>query len=180
MLDSPRFIYQIHNFIQEVKRIKGLSKEKNTTQRKKKHKFGPEFFGEKYIKLSKSEIKAECDHGLIVNTLAGIIEEKHKIKVGNKLYLDLYTTDSMGNISIIFEIKTDSSLSSIYSGIGQLLFNSIALPKKPRLVLVIPDESNNKSDLISRLQKIGIETLYYKWVNHKPTFPELGKIIKKV
>lgn len=176
MLDSPRFIQQILNFVQEVKRIKKLSEKeiRDSISKKIRKKFSPEFFGKKNSEMSTRLVSSECDHGLIVNSLASVLKEK-KLEIGNDLFRDLYVFDKSGKISSVFEVKPDLSLGSIYSGIGQLLLNSIEFSNKIKLILVLPEKPDE--NILSRLKKIGIHCLYYKWVNQKPYFSNLKDII---
>lgn len=174
-LDSSRFVQQILNFVQEVQRIKKLSKKvRKSISVKIRKKFSPEFFGRKNFEMSTKIVSSKCDHGLIVNALAHVLEEKG-LKIGNDLFRDLYIFDKLGNLSSIFEVKPDLSLWSIYPGIGQLLFNSIEFSSKIKLILVLPEKPNE--NILSKLKKIGILCLYYGWVKRKPYFPNLKDII---
>ena len=77
-LDSPRFVQQILNFVQEVQRIKKLSKKeiRDSISIKIRKKFSPEFFGKKNSEISTRLVSSQCDHGLIVNSLVSLLKEK--------------------------------------------------------------------------------------------------------
>lgn len=177
-LDSPRFVQQILNFVGEVKRIKKLcgkrKRIRDSIYKEIRREFTPEFFGKKNIDISSRAISSQCDHGIIVNSLALILEEEG-LEIGNDLYKDLYVLDKQGALSYVFEVKSDLSLGNIYSGIGQLLFNSVELSNKIKLILVLPEKPDE--NILSKLKKIGIHCLYYKWVNQNPYFSNLKDII---
>lgn len=157
-INSPRLPYQVRDFILEVDRIKKIGiGEIKKIEPKKKIVFTPEFSGKKRFKLNK-EIVSDADHGYVVGELARLFEAK-KITIGNDRNRDLYILDKEGNISTLFEVKTDMETGSLYSGVGQLLVNSLQEEKRPRLVLVIPQRL--PSGMEEGLKSIGVECLGY-------------------
>nr|MDO8080342.1 hypothetical protein [Candidatus Freyarchaeota archaeon] len=173
-LNSSRFARQVSQFVYEVDRIKRLvsfsSPQIETLP--KDYGFSEEFTGKKQYRIGKA-IEAECDHGLIVNNLASTLESLG-FNVGNDRALDLYIINTKGEITTIFEIKTDTSTSSLYSGVGQLLLNSINLAKRPRLILTIPEKLS--IDCEGKLNKLRIELLKFSWSEDKAVFPGLESL----
>jgi len=80
-------------------------------------------------------------------------------------------------MSVLFEIKTDLTTSSIYGSIGQLMYHSVMQEPHPMRVLVIPGKPNTQTKTI--LNKLGIETIEYTWQNDSPVFKNLKQIIEK-
>lgn len=147
-LNSPRFAKQVSQFVYEIRRIKALvlRHSKNINVGHGKHGFRKEFLGKKKFKIRK-DIEAKCDHGIIVNELASVLNGIG-LNVGNDINRDLYILSLKGKIAAIFEIKTDILSTNLYSGIGQLLLNSATLTKRPRLFLTIPERLNKTVERI--------------------------------
>jgi len=100
-LNSTRFIYQIKNFVYEVDRVKKMAIEGESES--EKDEFDEEYEGNKSYNINKN-INAECDHGIIVNELANILEKKG-YKVRNKRACDLFIKDRKDRIKALFEIR---------------------------------------------------------------------------
>ena len=161
---SPQFPYQITHFVYEVQRIKeGVSETKPDIQLL--HTFKKEFSGKRKYKVGK--VEAECNHGRVVNNLERQLRSIG-FATGNKYPIDLYVLDQNDRITVLFEIKTDSTSTSCYEAVGQLLFYAAKLPRKPLLVAVFPDSLDNHC--IDTFRKIGLETLAYRWVGNEPSF----------
>ncbi|MDD5451345.1 MAG: hypothetical protein PHT49_05565 [Desulfovibrionales bacterium] len=171
-LKSPRFVNQVRQFVFEVNRIKSLSSipSSQPISPADSDEFKEEFSGKKRQYKTSRIIEAECDHGLIVNNLSSVLEELG-LTVRNDKNRDIYIIDSNRKITAIFEVKTDTSTTSMYSAVGQLLLNSISLTVRPRLILVIPEQVDKT--LESKLKQLGIESLIFKWVTDRSIFPKL-------
>lgn len=174
-IGSKRFPYQVREFVLEVDRIKkiGTGAIKKPVM-KPVQGFSPEFSGEKRFKINK-EVVSECDHGYIVGELARQLESKG-LRVGNDRSRDLCTIGGQKNISSVFEVKPDISQNSIQTGIGQLILNSIGLPKKVRLVLVIPKRLPKQIE--SKIKEIGITPLVYEFKGEKVIFQKMNKLAR--
>jgi hypothetical protein len=158
-IKSHRLVYQVRDFVAEVDRIKKLATGKSEDFVPENDlDFTPEFLGEKHFELYK-HVVSKCDHGFVVNELAKYLELQG-LKVGNDRNRDLFVIDTSGNISTIYEVKTDISLYDLYSGVGQLLLNSCNLTGKPKLILVLPEELPKSLRL--KLQRIEINNLIYE------------------
>jgi hypothetical protein len=173
-LDSQRLPKYVSHFVHEVARIKSLS---NTEMEQInrisiKKGFSEEFSGRKKY-MAKSDIDAECNHGLVVNELASYLK-KEGYNVGNDTNRDLYIFRGQNIIKTLFEIKTDISTTNIYSGVGQLLINSLDYESKPNLVMVIPKEIRNETK--DKLAKLGITSLLYGWKEDNPVFTNISSI----
>ena len=69
-------------------------------------------------------------------------------------------------------MKPNTSTTSIYSAVGQLLIHSIVQARQPKLVFVAPEELSVQTR--SKLKKIGIGVLDYRWVDGDLDFPGLA------
>lgn len=174
-LNSSRFIREVYEFVLEVHRIKALvgSPAPKITISADDHEFKEEFSGKKKYQLTK-DIEAQCDHGIVVNTLRQELKTKGLI-VANDRHRDLYIVNTKHPMTHLFEVKTDMATTSLYSAVGQLLLNSVGLSKPPRLVLVIPEEPSKT--LKARLEKIHIDSLVFKWEGDKVVFPKLKSLL---
>jgi hypothetical protein len=172
-VNSPRFPYQVREFVLEVNRIKKIGTgEIEKIEPRKKSGFTPEFSGKRRFKLSR-EVVSNCDHGYVVGELARLLGAKN-LTIGNDRSRDLYILDKERNILALFEVKTDVSTGSLYSGVGQLLINSLQEESKPRLILVIPKKL--VSGMEEGLKSIGIECLTYKLGERDVNFKNLKEL----
>jgi hypothetical protein len=171
--DSPRFAEQIANFVHEVERIKTMTVSAERTTSGWDSVFKEEFYGKKKASTVNIQVQALCDHGLVVNTLAGNLENAG-LAVGNSPNVDLFTIDETGNPNILFEIKTDTMRTQCYEAVGQLFFHSAKLQKKPRLVAVFPNHIDKEFKGI--IEKLNIYCLTYTWIDNKPHFAEDSKL----
>lgn len=163
-LGTERFPYQVACFVKEVQRIK-----EQAYTAKPEIEFPPslskEFLGKR--RYSVGEVEAECDHGLVVRSLEKELGSD-EIVTGSRHPFDLYVLDPDGQVSILFEVKTDTTPASCYEAIGQLLVYSAPFAKIPRLVAVFPDSLDRHYAEI--FEKIGLRNLTYKWVKNEPIF----------
>jgi hypothetical protein len=172
-INSKHFPQQVSNFIAEVHRIKNLSTEETAAfSYLSNFKFTDEHFGISTLKR-KTTTTIERTHGIVVNSLARILEENGH-KIGNDRNRDLYI-HKRGQIKSLFEIKTSSSTQDLYSAVGQLLIYSIPIKGPLDLYLVLPDKLSKP--VKKRLDKLGLQIIYYTWDNNKPTFLDLDKVI---
>jgi hypothetical protein len=66
--------------------------------------------------------------------------------------------------------------SSVYQGIGQLVYHSASDRDGLRRVLVLPELPNAKTRAV--LANIGIEVLTYCWKGSRPVFKNLKALLK--
>lgn len=91
--------------------------------------FSPEFQGKRKSYPLGGEIEADCLHGSIVNSLAKILRDK-QLDFDNDHPRDLFIKHN-GAISVLFEVKTNTSTTSIYGGVGQLCCTLHVSRKRP-------------------------------------------------
>lgn len=179
-LNDKNLPYQIKNFIYEVDRIKSLLVSKKNKSdfadplETIKHSFNEEFVGTKEYKHRKGKVSSTANHGLVVNNLKKLIEEKGKL-VANDQQRDLYIYNNKAKITTVFEVKTSLKSQSIFTAVGQLYVNNIKLNPMPRLVYVIPELPNKK--LLETLDKLNIEVLVYTLKKGKTNFHNLERFI---
>jgi len=172
-LDSPHFLRQLSNFVQEVGRIKAIARgevnEINLPQDSEDSGYSDEFEGT-VNRQGKSIIEATYDHGTVVNQLKRILEKKGH-RVSNTKHCDLRVIRDEA-VRFQFEVKTSNDSQNIYAAIGQLLFHSSHLQHRPRLILVSPASIGEKERKI--LAKLRIKHLAYEWLEDKPRFQGLS------
>lgn len=173
ILGSDRTVEDIFNFVKETHEIKetfrkneimpneDLSYPKNTSSfldsdERTEDRKAPVYSNEA-IKLR---------HGYVFRVLKEILKDEgmNALRDKNK---DLLIIDQLGTSKVLFEIKTTSSIPNIYTSLGQLLFYSMSVVPKPRLIMVMPKKLD--SLLEEHLKVYGIELLYYKWENNETT-----------
>lgn len=172
-INSKLFPSQISNFIIEVQRIKNLVTEKsNDFSALLEYNYTAEHSGTSKIKKISTTI-IERTHGIIVNSLAKILEEDG-YSIGNDRNRDLFIHKN-GKINTLFEIKTSSSTQDLYSAVGQLLIYSIPIKTKVNLCLVLPEKLNKTVE--NKLEELGLKIIYYNWQKNLPVFKNLNQFI---
>ena len=164
-LSSRRFPHQIASFVYEVQRIKKEGKIETESRVPFTDTFKEGFSGTKEYVVGR--VEAECDHELVVSSLEKLLRLTGLV-LGNRYPMDLYVLDSSKRISTIFEVKTDSTSTSCYKAIGQLLFYSAKLDRRPQLIAVFP----NTFDKQHTFDRIGIQCLTYRWRRNQPEFDD--------
>jgi hypothetical protein len=178
-VDSPRLSVQLGFFVHEVERIKALEYTASHAPPRPVRripKFSPEFRGTKKYALRGGTVESSCDHGSVVSALQSLLESKYPGQVGNQGTPDLYVIGSSGDVSVLFEVKTDISSTSIQQGVGQLFMYGGAEPKMPKLILVVPGRPVAKTKEV--LQKLGIYVLAYDLAGDRVEFGNLGEVLE--
>jgi hypothetical protein len=173
-LRSPRFPYQIASFVKEVERIKNSPIETEEPSPIIEPIFSDEFSGTRSFSITNQEIKADCDHGLVANTLVEKLRRKG-LRVGNTQNIDLFITNENGDVEILFEIKTNATTTNYYGAIGQLMFHSARIDSNPKLVAVFPYNLDKR--VKSVFKKLGISSLTYRWEDDKPVFSRISQVL---
>lgn len=175
-ISSQRFPLQVADFVFEIQRIKkeGTTGAEQEGLPSPKHEFKEEFSGKKEYSIG--DVIAECDHGLIVNSLAEILRSQG-FKTANERPIDLYIVSPKGRILALFEVKTDSATTDCYTATGQLLFYSSGMREKPKLFAVFPESLDR--ELKNAFGKIGIQVIDYEWEGNKLKFTGVDSFKKK-
>lgn len=163
-----QFIHSVQKFKNEVRsgKIRPTKAQAFT--------YKPEFYGTRKS-YSVGTVESRCTHGLIVEALAHELERR-KMKYHNNRFQDLvWARDATGARSV-FEIKTDTSTSSIYSGIGQLMLHTAVDQTKPQKVLIIPDKPMSRTTVA--LQNIGIHIVVYSRLTSGYKFNGLAELLE--
>ncbi|HVO66947.1 MAG TPA: hypothetical protein VMT12_10725 [Syntrophales bacterium] len=175
ILNSPRFVRQVTQFVRKIDTIKNLY---SSPSSQLEITFDELCFREELIGASHAQPELDprfvCDHGLIVKDLYDVLSRRG-LKIGNNLEHDLLIANAKGDITIVFRVITDALPESIQSGAGQLLLASTDLQGRPRLILTIPEFIDEI--LKAKLKKLGIDVLVYEWQRDKAVFPNLPVLI---
>lgn len=169
-LESKRFCKQVSEFVHDIAKIRSLgnSEPKDAVLKS----YDPEYIGQKKYRVVNT-IVSNCDHGLLVDAMRKLLEKQDK-KVSKDRYCDLYLLNTRGVPQTIFEFKTDDSLSSVYSAIGQLLFRSVQWPSA-KLVSVFPDTISNS--VTAKLRQLEIHCVTYRWDKNYPRFRSIQNLV---
>lgn len=140
--------------------------------------FSPESPGPRAPYTILNPIRALRLHAIVVNALSKELEHSGH-RVANNQARDLAILSPDGRVEILFEVKTDNSTFSIYSGVGQLLLHGATENPQPRRVLVLPAVVNEK--LGKALRKVEIHVLLYSLHGDEstPAFESLSESLGK-
>jgi hypothetical protein len=176
VLNSPRFVRQVSQFVRKVDRMKDLFSSRTSQV---EMSFGELHFREELIGARYADPLADpasmCDHGLIVKDLYDALSHLG-FKAGNDPERELLIMNARKEITAVFEVTTNASIHSIQSAAARLLLANTELPKQPRLILALPeavDEALNR-----KLKKLGIDVLAYNWKHDQAVFPELQSLLR--
>jgi hypothetical protein len=173
-LDSPRCLQQVAHFVHEVAQFKqGGPRTVHPTQ--EEHWFTPEFQGPRKGYQTAGVVEASCDHGVVVSALAKALEGQRGFRVGNDRHRDLYLVSPTGHVPILFEVKTDLSTTSLYTGLGQLMLHGAHAEEAPQRVLVVPGDPDATTK--AALSRLGVSVLPYTWKGAQPEFLGLGGVL---
>lgn len=164
-LSDPELIKHIGRFVNEVAQFKKYvtAEGKTPGAEETTPSFSPEFTGtRKTSQRQKEIIKSIYRHGEVVNGLYKSLVELG-LNVANDQMRDVYIHDGRSRMKVLFEVKTDLSTSSIYGGIGQLMFHGACQVPSPKRVFVVPSRPNKKTSQI-------LERLKINWVTYKQNF----------
>jgi len=177
-LDDPELPYQVNHFVKRVYRFKEqvVSGKLPKTIDLANSKFTPEFSGQRQSYYQADKIKSQCNHGRVIDALHNLLESKG-LKTANDNYRDLFALDDTGSMTVLFEAKTDTSTSSIYSAIGQLMYHAEVQDPTPKRVLVIPEETTQETSNV--LNRLGIEVITYRWEEGNAAFSEVDSIFRE-
>ena len=181
---SPELPRRLAWFAREVARIKvvcaetedGKAPDRGTVARGMPI-FSPEFSGRRAAFSLAHQIEASADHGLVVDALAAAVKDVGCVPY-NDGARDLFVLDESNRMSVLFEVKTDLTTTSIYTAVGQLLLNGGAGRDAPRMVLVVP--GNPKPKTREALRSVGVAVLAFEWRGNRPVIEEseLGRLIR--
>jgi hypothetical protein len=173
-IDGKNLVAQFAHFAREVERFKASAvKGARSAIAAPKKRFTPEFVGQRKSYRYSGKVESQCNHGLVVSALADSLE-KRGLEYANDQVRDLFVVGPDG-ISVLFEIKTEVSTSSVYQAVGQLMLNGAAEAKAPKLVLVLPEKPQSQTR--KALEKLGIVVLPYAWHEAFPVFHDLDNAL---
>ncbi len=178
-LDDKSLRIQVAHFIREASRFKKFAVEgvlpgDDENISTEDPKFTPEFSGKRKKYVLDGTVESISYHGQVVEALNKELETGGFETANDRR--DLFIIKK-NNMSVLFEIKTDLTTTSIYGSIGQLMYHSILHEPKPLKVLVVPGRPDSHTKII--LHKLGIMTLEYFWQNNIPVFKGLEEMIRK-
>jgi hypothetical protein len=175
-VDGPHLLAGIAGFVRQVEHFKSLAAagaHANSSVYELRPEFRPEFSGKRRRYTPSEGVEASCDHGAVVNRLYDLLAAaNHKVSNGRA---DLFVVQN-GTVTHLFEVKSDVTTTSIYQGIGQLMFYGAAMAWTPRRILVLPDQPNELTRDV--LRRLGVSVLVFDWEGGVPTFPSIDEVMK--
>lgn len=131
--------------------------------------FSPEFSGSRSAYSVSRRIEAKADHGVVIDALEAAVKRIGHV-AANDGARDLFVLDEKNRPTVLFEVKTELTTTSIYTAVGQLLLNGGAVPDSPRKVLAVPGEP--EPDTHEALRAVGIHVLSFAWRGDNPVIAE--------
>lgn len=174
VLQSPRFARQIALFVRKIVRIKEAAATRSSQSELNLDELSlrEDLIGDRYCE-PEGETGAECDRGLIVGDLAGVLK-KRGLRTGNDGHRDLLVMDRQGRILALFQVLTETTLPGIHAGAAQLLLSGLSMPTVPILILALPKAPENA--LREKLKRLNIDLLIYRWDGDRAVFPDLDAL----
>ena len=101
-------------------------------------------------------------HGDIVDALHHWRMEQKlrpRFRIVKNVFIDMGVEDSRGRLVELYEVKTSTARSDVYSALGQLIVHG---PPSCKKVIVLPEEENLADDLMVALMRHGIALLRFE------------------
>ena len=101
-------------------------------------------------------------HGDIVDALHDWRKEQKlrpRFRIVKNVFIDMGVEDGRGRLVELYEVKTSTARSDVYSALGQLMVHGPASCKK---VIVLPEDENLAQDLMAALTRHEIALLRFK------------------
>lgn len=177
-LDDPELPNLVSHYVKKVYRFKEqvFSDKLQKSIDWNLKTFSPEFSGPRKSYRQTDVIKSQVNHGLIIDALLDLLETRG-LKTTNDNLRDLFIYDDAGSMTVLFEVKTDTSTTSIYGAIGQLMYHGAVQKVPPKRVLVIPDDP--KLETTNVLNRLGIGVITYRWKEGDVVFSYVDDILKE-
>ena len=171
-VDSRDAVENVYRFVREVKQFKDEVREGSHSRvpgqgLPQTLLYNPEFFGRKRGGLRKISDHFSW-HGRVVDALyKSLAEVNGDDQIFNTREIDI-GVHGFKEPKTIYEIKTNCSSQSIYTGIGQLFFHTSGL-EAPKKVLVLP-RSELGDEIRNIIESMGIEVLSYRFARNSVQF----------
>jgi len=171
LLKSERFPRQLAHFVHKIGHIKAGANAASpqTTLSFAEVSFREEWTGNRQGDFFR-DMAGLCDQGIVIRDLYHTLKTAG-FRVGNDPFRDLFVVDNQDRIHAIFHVKTDILPISLQEGVTQLLLQSLNIPHRTRLFLAVP--APPEDDVWSRLSKMNVDLLVYRWQKEKAIFPDL-------
>jgi len=177
-LGDSNFPDQLSSFVRWLHDLKaGALSQENAENGTEDHAFAPEFEGQRNPG-GRAGYVANVNHGRIVRHLyeqLGLHFDAYSLF--NNRNLDLGVRDGE-TIKWLFEVKTEPSLSSVYTAIGQLKYYATGrrAPADAKLVAVLP--SSIHDEVMRRIESLGIGVMRFDDDASGVHFHELDRVLQ--
>lgn len=175
MLSSPRFPRQVGQFVRKIDRIKQRA---HLLAARQLEIFADGAAGgevpERDMAATPPDLPGLSDHGIVLEDLAGTLVRRGRRLRGDGRR-DLTVVDERDRIAVLFEICADASPAGLSAGLGRLLLEGAALPHRPTLVLVLPEQPT--AELAETLVHLDIAVCTYAWEEDSAVFSGLDRLL---
>lgn len=180
-LGDRRLLDSIADFVMTVAEVKAAVRadkadgaDKATTKAPRRapsrEVFVPEFEGTAMRRASAAE--AVWHHGAVVRHLEAAVKAAG-FGTRNDKHRDLVA--GRRGREIVFEVKTEATPQSVYTGVGQLVFGAPRRRRGQTAALVLPEPLPR--GLKARLRPEAIEVIGYRWVEERVAFTGLRGVL---
>lgn len=174
-INDSAFLKLLAQYVKTVAEFKSKDQDMVplSPQTAKHLEFVPEFEGPKATYTVAGEVQSIVSHGYVINGLQKILKRNYDARKNGAI--DLFLRNEAGEMTHIFEAKTNGDRYSVYCGVGQLLLHAALEPSCHKRILVLPGKP--KPDLLERLDELGILVLRYTLDGNVPEFSNLDDVL---
>lgn len=165
-LRDPHMAQNVTDFVEAVSSFKSMvaaAPAKPTHERSadQAQDFHDEFSGTKTIP-ARASTTADCNHGRVVTALKNHLEVQYRRSNGSLINTKKIDLALVRNTQLlhVWEVKTDISLQSLYTGIGQLIVHTMG-HRSCAKTFVLPDSPKLPDAFLTGLATLGISTVLY-------------------
>jgi hypothetical protein len=115
------------------------------------------------------------NHGVVTNKLAELLRLSGEV-TGNDQRQDLLLLEN-GLVRVLFEVKSGSSLQSVYTAIGQLMYHGSVQEPAPMRVAVLPESIS--TEVVERLDRLDIRLVTFRLADGLPEFDGLDDVLSE-
>ncbi len=175
MVASPRFPRQVGQFVRKIDRIKERAHLLAARQLEifEDGAAGGEWVN-RDVEAASPDLQGLSDYGIVLQDLAGTLARRG-LRARSDSRRDLYLVDGQSRETALFQLCVDPSEAALSAGLGRLLLEGAALPHRPTLVLVLPEQPT--AELAATLVHLGIAVCTYAWEEDAAVFSGLDHLL---
>lgn len=171
-LDAPQFPWQVANFVRQVDQIKRQVTNRPASDALWQANLVLPNYAAPESNRGESELLAQCNRGWIGTSLVTALAKYGLVAVAGGSG-ELVTRRS--DLTLVFEIRTDTNMTSILAGLGRLFLAQHA-GRQEQLVLVTPP--GLPISVAERLTEVGVQTVHYNLGPNAVDFIDLDQLLQ--